>query len=69
MIILPDCPLDEGQQVLERLRARCPAGTTCSAGVAAAQDGDTLDTLLARADGALYEAKRGGRDSLVAVAA
>lgn len=69
VIVLPDCPLEEGEQVLERLRGVCPANTTCSAGVAAAQDGDTPDALLGRADAALYDAKRGGRDSLVAVAA
>lgn len=69
VIVLPDCPLDEGEQVVERLRAHCPPATTCSAGIAAAARDDTVDSLLARADAALYEAKRGGRNSLVAVPA
>ncbi len=69
VIVLPDCPLDEGRHVVERLRSRSPTHATCSAGIALAERGDTVDTLLARADGALYEAKRGGRDSLVAVTA
>jgi PleD family two-component response regulator len=35
---------------------------TLSAGVAGAEPGDTLETLLARADDALYRAKLGGRN-------
>jgi diguanylate cyclase (GGDEF)-like protein len=35
----------------------------CSAGIALAGDDDTLDTVLARADSALYEAKAVGRNS------
>jgi PleD family two-component response regulator len=33
-----------------------------SAGAAAAEAGDTLETLIARADDALYRAKLGGRN-------
>jgi two-component system, cell cycle response regulator len=39
---------------------------TCSAGVAEWQTGDTIDTLLRRADSALYEAKHAGRNCVVA---
>jgi len=35
---------------------------TVSAGVAIAASGDSLETALERADGALYEAKRSGRN-------
>jgi diguanylate cyclase (GGDEF)-like protein len=56
----------------ERLRAAVEAATspgvagpvsvTVSVGVAEHKPGDTLDTLLARADDALYRAKQGGRN-------
>ena len=37
---------------------------TCSFGVAAAQPGEGLDSLMSRADAALYAAKDGGRDRM-----
>ena len=37
---------------------------TCSFGVAEFQDGDTAETLLARADDALYRAKSNGRNRI-----
>lgn len=41
-------------------------GITCSIGAAQWQPGDTLDTLLRRPDISLYEAKRAGRNRVVA---
>ena len=43
-----------------------PVPVTCSLGVAEWETGDTIDTLLRRADVALYEAKRTGRNKVVA---
>lgn len=40
---------------------------TLSAGVAAAGSSDNVDALVARADAALYQAKRAGRNRVVAV--
>ena len=42
---------------------------TTSVGVAGRKRGETLDQLIARADAALYEAKRAGRNRVVAAAA
>ena len=39
---------------------------TCSIGVAEWEPGDTIDTLLRRADVSLYEAKRSGRNRVAA---
>jgi two-component system, cell cycle response regulator len=41
-------------------------GMTCSLGVAEWQPGNTIDALLQRADMALYLAKKGGRNRVVA---
>jgi diguanylate cyclase (GGDEF)-like protein/PAS domain S-box-containing protein len=62
-VILPDCPLDEACTVIERLRAATPAPVTCSAGVACSDGAESAETLVRRADAALYEAKRAGRNA------
>jgi two-component system cell cycle response regulator len=41
-------------------------GVTCSFGVAEWEDLDTVDTMLRRADMAMYEAKKTGRDRIIA---
>lgn len=46
-----------------------PVSVTLSAGVAPALDGDTVDAMVARADRALYVAKRAGRDCCIAFSA
>ncbi|WP_322757772.1 diguanylate cyclase [Synechococcus sp. CBW1107] len=42
---------------------------TISVGVALAQEGESLDALIARADAAMYDAKQNGRDQVVAITA
>ena len=41
-------------------------GVTCSFGVAEWEEQDTIDLLMRRADMAMYEAKKSGRDRIVA---
>ena len=41
-------------------------GITCSFGVAEWEEHDTIDTMLRRADMAMYEAKKTGRDRIIA---
>jgi diguanylate cyclase (GGDEF)-like protein len=53
---------DEAVATLERLRAVTPQGQSFSAGVAQWDGAETPEQLLGRADAALYEAKRAGRD-------
>jgi diguanylate cyclase (GGDEF)-like protein len=70
------CPLDEGALVAERVREAfegsgivCDEGavdTTVSIGVAGGPAGIQLEVLLAAADTALYQAKRGGRNRVEA---
>ncbi|HYF45611.1 MAG TPA: GGDEF domain-containing protein, partial [Acidimicrobiales bacterium] len=64
VVLLPDCHLNDAVVVLERMRSTCSTG--CSIGVAAYGEGETPDRLMARADEALYEAKRAGAGRVVA---
>jgi diguanylate cyclase (GGDEF)-like protein len=70
-ILLPGADSEAAQTCAERARWAVLKATehdpgapkvTLSAGVAQAEEGDTLETLLARADDALYRAKLGGRN-------
>jgi diguanylate cyclase (GGDEF)-like protein len=67
-LLLPDVDLDDAVALVERLRAATPDGESCSAGVAAWDGEEDAEALVGRADAALYEAKRAGRDR-VSVAA
>lgn len=76
LICLPNADLATARGVLERLRqtlAEAPVpvdadltlAVTSSFGLAMADDAAGLKTLIERADAALYEAKRAGRDRVV----
>jgi two-component system, cell cycle response regulator len=77
VVVLPETPLAVALIVAERLRstiAETPivvtdppfaARVTISAGVAATRPGETSQSLLQRADSALYAAKTGGRNRVV----
>lgn len=69
VLIAPGVPLTGGRALAEKLRAAIadtPAPgdirATISVGVSHYVKGDTTESLLRRADEALYEAKRGGRN-------
>ncbi|MFO0899569.1 MAG: diguanylate cyclase [Pirellulales bacterium] len=64
VVLMPQTHLDQAALLAERLRAavRTHADVGISTGVAAALDGDSPRSLLARADEALFAAKAGGRN-------
>ena len=68
-LVLPGASSDEAAELVERLRGVTPGGQTFSAGLATWDGEEPADALLARADGALYEAKRAGRDRVIPAAA
>jgi len=74
MILLVNTTLDTAGMVAERIREAIerdpmpttsqPINVTISMGIAAAGEADTVETLVERADNALYNAKRGGRNQV-----
>ena len=72
VVMLPDTPAEEGQQILTRLQRTLSAEfftheqhqvfITFSAGVTAYRPGEAVEAALERADVALYEAKRTGKN-------
>ncbi len=72
VVLLPGADAEVARRIAERLRhhleGRLQLGmvaVTTSVGVTARVPGDTAERLLARADGALYAAKRAGRNRTV----
>jgi diguanylate cyclase (GGDEF)-like protein len=73
MIVCPGAPLGPAFRLAERLRKRIAdavfetvGSKTCSFGVAELRHGEDPKSLVARADAALYRAKQGGRNRVVA---
>ena len=73
VIVLPECPIGEARQVLERVRERLAERIvvadlppfTISFGLASSDQAADFDQVVALADTALLSAKAGGRDQVV----
>lgn len=75
IILYPDCDLDEAAAALTRLQRELTREyfladerkllITFSAGVTLWQPGEAVEAVIARADDAMYEAKRTGRNKVV----
>lgn len=64
-VILPHCGRNQAVEVAERLRAATPGSQTTSAGVSTWNGRESAESLFARTDAALYQAKESGRDQTV----
>lgn len=68
VVLLPETSLSEALSVAERIRSACAAADTepcCTVSIGVAtnsQGNDTVDSLIARADAAMYRAKTKGRN-------
>jgi diguanylate cyclase (GGDEF)-like protein len=72
LVLLPETTRDEAIAVAERIRETCARerpGPTCTTSIGVTTNlsvSDTMDTLLARADAAMYRAKHNGRNRVEA---
>lgn len=68
VVLLPRTKLLDGQVVAERIRSSAELaslhGVTLSLGLAAVQPGEPMASVIERADAAMYEAKRAGRNTI-----
>ncbi|MDH5632600.1 MAG: GGDEF domain-containing protein [Gammaproteobacteria bacterium] len=76
LVVLPGCEEPRARMLAEKIRQNCDSlkimasssrqfGVTVSIGVASLGKQDTADSLMSRADDALYAAKSGGRNQVV----
>ena len=63
-LVLPGCDPAGAERALKRIAARTPGGETCSIGVAVWDGVEDTDSLVERADRALYDAKGNGRNRI-----
>jgi diguanylate cyclase (GGDEF)-like protein len=63
-VMMPGCSQRAATAILQRLRRHTPASTTCSIGLAVWDRSESGRDVLGRADSALYDAKRDGRDRI-----
>ena len=66
-LLLPTCDLVAARRLVDRLRAAVPGDVTASAGITVLGRDEDLGAALARADRALYAAKRSGRNRVITV--
>jgi diguanylate cyclase (GGDEF)-like protein len=66
LVVMPETDLVGAASFADRLRAKIAASMplTVSGGVSEALDGDTAESMIARADAALYAAKSAGRNCI-----
>jgi diguanylate cyclase (GGDEF)-like protein len=64
-VLLPDTDVEQAQEVLDRVRESTPNAQTASAGVVLYDQREPVESLVARADAALYRAKHAGRGQTV----
>jgi diguanylate cyclase (GGDEF)-like protein len=62
-VVMPGCTEAEAEFIVERLQELMPSPHTCSVGVAGWDCEELADRLMVRADDALYDAKRRGREA------
>jgi diguanylate cyclase (GGDEF)-like protein len=67
-VLLPGCSIQDAATIVERLRQATPGDATCSAGLVDRATDETSESLMARADAALYAAKDNGRDQILTIA-
>jgi diguanylate cyclase (GGDEF)-like protein len=63
-LLLPNCNIEPATEVIDRLRRSVTHQRTCSAGLTAQDPGERADSVITRADQALYQAKAQGRDRI-----